>query len=113
MVVTRIAARAISSRERSSVRWSTNDIVASGLVRLRLRRGSSRLNRPPRTENLEPFTTFGQRRPTVLSGPCLGVVLIRGRRGVDPLRLHGRGALNGVRFVLGLHVPHLGLEDAQ
>ena len=36
IVVSRIAAREISNLVRSSVRWSTSDIVASGLVRLRL-----------------------------------------------------------------------------
>ena len=45
-VVTAIAASEISSRARNSVRWSTSDMVASGLVRLRRGRGSSRLNRP-------------------------------------------------------------------
>ena len=45
-VVSAIVASEISSRARSSVRWSTSDMVPSGLARLRRRRGSSRLNRP-------------------------------------------------------------------
>lgn len=46
MVVTRTAATAISRRLRSSCRWSTNDIVPSGLTRERRRRGSSFLMNP-------------------------------------------------------------------
>src|ERR1700757_4008202 len=61
IVVTRIAASAISSRVRSSVRWSTSDIVASGLARLRLLRGLSRFSKPAvRAETLNRFTTLGQ-----------------------------------------------------
>src|SRR6201996_3655368 len=61
MVVSTIAARAISSRVRSSVRWSTSDMVASGLARLRLLRGLSRFSRPAvRAETLDTFTTLGQ-----------------------------------------------------
>src|SRR6201992_3852096 len=52
-----IAASAISNRVRSSVSWSTSDIVASGLARLRLFRGLSRLTR--RVEALKPLMLFG------------------------------------------------------
>ena len=57
VVVIMIAASAISNRVRSSVRWSTSDIVASGLARLRLFRGLSRLTR--RVEALKPLMLFG------------------------------------------------------
>src|ERR1700758_5526468 len=93
-VVTRIAASEISSRVRSSVRWSTSDIVASGLVRLRLLRGLSRFSKPAvRAETLKRFTTRDQWRwgaaTTRLSRACFGVTLVSGRRRVDPLGLHG------------------------
>src|ERR1700758_1801245 len=99
IVVTRMAASEISSRVRSSVRWSTSDIVASGLVRLRLLRGLSRFSRPAvRAETLKPFTVFfavGQWRSGTaaarLGRARFGVPLLGGRRRVDPLRLHGLG----------------------
>src|SRR5246127_3154552 len=99
IVVTRIAASEISSRVRSSVRWSTSDIVASGLVRLRLLRGLSRFSRPAvRAEALKRFTTLGQWRSGTaarrLERACFGVTLFGGRRRVDPLRLHGLGGLD-------------------
>src|SRR6201997_4024051 len=120
-VVTRIAASEISSRVRSSVRWSTSDIVASGLVRLRLLRGLSRFRKPAvRAEALKRFTTLGQ----WLSGSAatrLGertrfvMALLGGRRRVDPLRLHGLRGVDGRRslgLAFGLHFTELGLENA-
>ena len=44
-VVSRMVPSESSSLARNSVRWSTSDMVASGLVRLRRERGSSRLNK--------------------------------------------------------------------
>src|ERR1700739_4261623 len=114
IVVTRIAANEISNRVRSSVRWSTSDIVASGLVRLRLLRGLSRLSTPAvRAEALKRFTTLGQGRSGTAATRLeertrFGVTLLGRRRRVDPLRLHGLGGFDGRRcrrfgFALGLH----------
>src|SRR6201997_1251315 len=121
IVVTRIAANEISSRVRSSVRWSTSDIVASGLVRLRLLRGLSRLSKPAvRAEALKRFTTLRQGRSGTAARRLeertrFGVTLLGGCRRVDPLRLHGLGGFDRrrlFRFALGLHFTELGLEDA-
>ncbi|CFE45707.1 Uncharacterised protein [Mycobacterium tuberculosis] len=68
-MVTKIAAREISNLVRNSVRWSTSDIVASGLTRLRLLRGLSRLRRPAARTEATPE----------LSRPSLGAVLTRRR----------------------------------
>ena len=130
IVVTTIAAIAISNRLRSSRRWSTSDIVPSGLTRARRRRGSSRLRIPgvctgspmnaAYRRGIMPRSAGRRRSGRSFVGrlgrrsPAWSVDIAvrcdrsgrRSRSAGDFRRLH-----RGLRLGFGLHLLDLRLED--
>ena len=120
IVVSTTAATAISSRLRSSCRWSTSDMVPSGLTcdaastRIELLEDSGGLHGLANAmqtyrRGLTP-RPVGRRavRPVACPGGCSG----RGIGGVDTLRGdRGSGPAACVRLGVGLHLLDLGLED--
>src|SRR3984893_616131 len=115
IVVTETAAIEISNRVRSSRRWSTSDIVPSGLTRLRRRRGSSRRRKPGVFTGGFQWGRGARRMVPArrASGrPGVGGLLVGSRR-VDPLGLHKVGlSRRGIlRLALMLQLANLRLED--
>src|SRR3954454_15821305 len=125
------ASSALATRLRSSLRWATRLILASGSRGARRRR-----SRGPRPGSLTVVALEGSARPVeraglLGAGPQLGGTCLRdtgllvqlraqvtGRRGLrggDDFAADGRGGGGGVAgaHVVLLHALHLALEDAQ
>src|SRR3954453_20370364 len=118
IVVSTTAAAAITSLFRNSLRWSTSDMVPSGLTLARRRRGSSRLRNPGVCTQLayRSMDTDGQHGLlpcSVDEGSGRALVGGLGLRfwGLHTLRCDRSRRLVGVRLRVSLHFLDLGLED--
>src|SRR3954454_6053385 len=110
IVVSTTAAAAITSLFRNSLRWSTSDMVPSGLTFARRRRGSSRLRNPGvctqlAYRSIDTGDRHGRLPCSVHDGSGRALVGGLGLRlgSLDTLRCDRSRRLVGVRLRVGLH----------